>query len=61
MSNTIDIRRLTNGDDEWDSYVKTNEQATLYHLTAWKRIIECTFGHRTDYLVARQHERIVGI
>ena len=36
----------------WDTYVNTHPQATLYHISAWKNIIEKTYGHKTYYLMA---------
>ena len=29
---------------EWDRYVEGHTEATLYHLTAWRRIFERAFG-----------------
>jgi len=36
----------------WDAFVEESPNATCYHLFAWKRIIEGSFGHRTHYLAA---------
>jgi FemAB-related protein (PEP-CTERM system-associated) len=41
--------------------VQQHEQATLYHLSAWKQIIERTFGHTTYYLSAWRQGQIAGI
>ncbi len=35
----------------WDAYVHAHPQATLYHLSGWKNIIEKTYGHKTYYLM----------
>lgn len=40
----------------WDRYVLDAPTATGYHLTAWRQVIEDTFGHRTVYLMARDGE-----
>jgi len=61
MHDTIDIRHLIDDTLSWDAYVQQHEQATLYHLSPWKRIIEQTFGHTAYYLAAWQHDQIVGI
>jgi FemAB-related protein (PEP-CTERM system-associated) len=61
MNNTLEIRYITHENDAWDTYVEANEEATIYHLSAWKRIIKHTFGHQMYYLAAWQHERIVGV
>lgn len=36
----------------WDSYVYRHPRATLYHLSAWKDIIEKSYGHKAYYLMA---------
>jgi len=36
----------------WDAYVYNHPQATLYHLSGWKNIIEKTYSHKTYYLMA---------
>ena len=36
----------------WDDYVHVHPQATLYHLSGWKNVIEKTYGHKTYYLMA---------
>ncbi|MCC7127063.1 MAG: FemAB family PEP-CTERM system-associated protein [Acidobacteria bacterium] len=36
----------------WDTYVAARADATIYHLSAWRRVIHNVFGHRTHYLVA---------
>ena len=38
----------------WDRYVHAHHQATLYHLSGWKNIIEKTYAHKTYYLIAQQ-------
>lgn len=39
--------------DEWDRYVMENEGSSCYHLSAWKDIVEKTFGHKTYYILVR--------
>jgi FemAB-related protein (PEP-CTERM system-associated) len=47
------VRLLEDRDlDGWDRYVKNSSDASCYHLSCWKRIVEETFGHRTHYLLA---------
>jgi FemAB-related protein (PEP-CTERM system-associated) len=36
----------------WDAFVDATPEATSYHLSAWKKVIEKSFGHRTHYLAA---------
>ena len=46
----------------WDEYVLNHPQASGYHLSAWRRIMEAGFGQRTFYLFAKdEEERIQGI
>jgi FemAB-related protein (PEP-CTERM system-associated) len=37
----------------WDAYVRAHAKGTVFHLCAWKRIIERSFKHRQEYLMAR--------
>jgi FemAB-related protein (PEP-CTERM system-associated) len=45
----------------WDVYVHASGEASNYHQSAWKRVIEETYGHPTYYLAAFEGERICGI
>jgi FemAB-related protein (PEP-CTERM system-associated) len=45
---------------EWDSFVDAHPESTGYHLWKWRQVFERAFGHRTEYLVARQGSEIVG-
>ncbi|HHT9125426.1 MAG TPA: FemAB family XrtA/PEP-CTERM system-associated protein [Candidatus Brocadiia bacterium] len=47
--------------EEWDSYAQTSQEGTVYHLTAWKGIIENIFGHKTCYIYTKEHDKITGI
>jgi len=42
--------------ERWDSYVLNHSQATLYHLSGWKNVIEKTYGHKTYYLMATKND-----
>jgi serine/alanine adding enzyme len=47
------VRLCNPADDErWDAYVSTNSHAHAYHHSAWRRILEKSFGHRTYYLMS---------
>jgi len=37
---------------QWDEYVNKSPLGTFYHLTAWKEVIEKTFGLKSLYLTA---------
>jgi serine/alanine adding enzyme len=46
----------------WDRYVLGHPGATGYHLVAWRRVLEETFGHRSYYLTAKdEHGEIRGV
>lgn len=40
--------------NRWDAYVEGHPQGTLFHLTAWKEVVQGSFGHRSHYLVAEE-------
>jgi len=46
---------------EWDRYVERCPEATFFHRSGWKRVIESCFGHRTYYLYAERAGHIAGI
>ena len=47
------IRKFTESDkNAWDNYVHNHPQATHYHLSGWKNVIENTYGHNSYYLMA---------
>lgn len=51
----ITLRKYTEADkNNWDYYVMQHPQATLYHLSGWKNVIEKTYGHNSLYLMAMQ-------
>jgi FemAB-related protein (PEP-CTERM system-associated) len=56
----------------WDQYVSGHPDATIFHSISWKTVIESSFGHKSQYLLAtedknpqpdnsRKSPRIVGI
>lgn len=45
----------------WDNYVLGHSQGTVFHLTAWRKVIEISFGHKSYYIMATQQNRICGI
>jgi len=61
--------RLAQSSDRtaWDAYVMQHQEGTLFHLIAWKNVIEKSFGHKSYYLMAMEKDekmqdaRIAGI
>ena len=54
-------RLLSAGDPAWDRFVESRPEGTFFHLSAWKAVIEESFGHTCHYLVARQGGSVVGV
>ena len=49
----ISIRHYNDTDKTaWDNYAERHPDGTLYHLSAWKEIIEQTYHHKSFYLIA---------
>lgn len=58
----LDVRGFTTTDaDEWDRYVMAHPEATFFHLSKWRNVIERSFGHKTYYLLAERGGRIAGV
>jgi len=56
------VRLCTTTDDaRWDDYVQRSTTAHAYHQSAWRRIIEKSFGHRTYYLMAEHDGSVQGV
>lgn len=47
--------------DRWDRYVQVRSDASIYHRSAWARVMANAFGHETRYLAATDGDEIVGI
>lgn len=45
----------------WDEYVLSNTESSPYHLWAWRKSIEQTYGHKAFYYYIEDEEEIVGI
>ena len=45
----------------WDAFVHSRPDATFFHLSAWRGVIETAFRHRTHYAYAEQDGAIVGV
>ncbi len=41
---------------DWDQYVLGCQNASGYHLSAWRRVIQEAFGHPTIYLMAKDEQ-----
>ncbi len=45
----------------WDSFVQAATDATFFHLSGWKEVIEKSFGHKTYFLYVENDGEIQGI
>lgn len=45
----------------WDSYVNQHPDATVYHRSAWKSVIEDSMGYPASYLMAFKKDKVVGV
>ena len=57
---TIEPLNDANG-AEWDSFVRTCNDASFFHLTGWIAAIKEVYGHRPHCLLARSNGRVVGV
>lgn len=46
---------------DWDDYVYRHPTSSIFHLTAWKRVIERTFRFESRYLVVQRENQICGV
>src|SRR5262249_32864629 len=44
------ISELTSETAEWDAFVRASDDGSPFHLTAWRRAVEETFGFRSHFL-----------
>jgi len=47
--------------ERWDSFVLSQPDGTMCHLTAWKRAIEATFGFKACYCYCERAGKITGV
>lgn len=59
---TLTIHALADDERrEWDAFVHACPQASFFHLSAWRALIEEVFGHRSYYLYARRAGAVVAV
>jgi FemAB-related protein (PEP-CTERM system-associated) len=57
----VEIVELRTENTEWDTFVRTADEGTPFHLTAWRRAVQQAFGLRSHYLMARDGSAIQGV
>src|SRR3546814_14762248 len=58
---SLQVACLDGADPAWDRFVESRPDATFFHRSGWKTVIEESFGHKCHYLAARQGGRFVGV
>lgn len=59
---SLSVHRLESGQlQRWDNFVEQAPEASFFHLSGWKEVIERAFGHHTYYLYSEENGRISGI
>ena len=53
----IDTSRMA----AWDAWVRAQPATSVYHLSAWRELIENVFGRETHYLMAERSGRTSGV
>ena len=57
----MEVRSLTTETVDWDAFVRSTPDGSPFHLLAWKRAVESTFGHRAHYLMAVRGGGLEGV
>lgn len=47
--------------ERWEMFVSQLPEATFFHRSGWKAVIEKAFRQKTRYMVAERHGEIVGV
>ena len=58
----MEIKTLSDFDRaRWDAYVDNHPEATFFHKSGWKGVLEQAFQHSGHYLYAERQGEIVGV
>ena len=59
----FEVQQLQTEDyKEWNEFVRTSKNATIFHTVEWKKVLEETFSYRPEYLVVKNSEdNLVGV
>jgi len=62
VSGEVRVKSFAGGDARrWDAFVDDCPDATFFHRSGWRAILEEIFRHRTHYLFAERGETVVGV
>lgn len=57
----LKVSEWTGPAKEWDEFVLASPGGTVFHLFAWKAVVEEAYGHRTYYLAAHDETGLRGV
>ena len=57
----VDVQPLTVQSMDWDTFVRNTPGGSPFHLIAWKRVVETTFGQQAHYLMAVRGGAMEGV
>ncbi|MBV8819402.1 MAG: FemAB family PEP-CTERM system-associated protein [Acidobacteriaceae bacterium] len=57
----ISVRVLEHEQVAWNDYVLSHPHGSPFHLTAWKNVVESTYGYRSYYLIACEADKVLGV
>jgi hypothetical protein len=57
----MEVRTLQTEDADWDAFVRRHPEGSPFHLTAWRRAVGETFGHTSQYLMAKSRDGLEGV
>lgn len=54
---------ITHGDDfkDWDRYVENHTEGSVFQTSAWRHVVQSTYGHQPFYLAAKREDEICGV
>jgi FemAB-related protein (PEP-CTERM system-associated) len=60
---SVEVHLLARKDEQkWDEFVNKSENATFFHQSAWKHVVEKTYHHKSVYLFTEdENGQITGI
>jgi FemAB-related protein (PEP-CTERM system-associated) len=62
VASGLEISQLApGGESAWDEFVQSSPSGTIFHLSAWKTVVERVLGRKCFSLVARREGRISGV
>ena len=62
LTGPVNVHALSQtGAQDWDHFVLSQKEGTLFHLTKWKRVIERTFGYKPFYFYAERDGKTTAV